>query len=816
MYDAFISYRHAELDKSVAETLHRQLEAFRLPAGLVRKTNGKRKLERVFRDKDELPLTSNLEDPITKALAESEYLIVICSPRLQESLWCRKEIETFIALHGREKILAVLIEGEPAESFPDELLYCEETVTLADGTVEKRRRELEPLAADIRGKNKRDRKRAMRTEILRLLAPMFSVSYDDLRQRNRERRLRRILTASLTAGAVCFAFGAVSTAMALRIQGQKEQILLQNEEILAKTEEITRQNEALLEAQAQNLAEEALRLLDTGDRLEAVRTAKEALTEYNGIALPTTAKAQFALGKSLYAYDNGSTMKPLYQLVTDSLIDQMVLSPDRTRLLTLEDSGCLTLWNLKTGEQEQQFWECATAIGDDGTAAFVGDQVIAYKKERGGIVICHLDTQELITPDTSGSYVYSIRGSETEDYLLVQEDTGIVIMDVADGSVVASCMTEERMVSRYAYWDTRTGLVVFGTMDEENRLTLTFYNGKEDRVIASRQVGEVSLQTVRFEADRAYVLLNDFRTLDNAAILMVCEQDTGEVIWQKEFSSGMGKLLYLPAMEGAENLMLASAYDVRLLRLTDGAETGYFPVGEEAVGGGAFVGSDAFAFLTRSGVYHYLSVKFSTDYIMDYVLLCSDHNVKKFMASEEGFLVLPYLSNRITLYNYTNKEGLTEAETPVELPEDAYAEYAELEKLAEEIGIPDGGVAIYAFYNTDKSLLFVSYRGDRMVIYDAKTMEQRASFSDMPDDFCYYFGQDREGNLYVGGLSHAYALTPDFAVLAQIEGMIALDAESNRVFVDNTSGTQYSVPIYTREELLALADALLDGQTGEK
>ena len=49
-------------------------------------------------------------------------MIVICPPRLKESRWCLKEIETFISMHGREKVLAILIEGESAESFPEELL----------------------------------------------------------------------------------------------------------------------------------------------------------------------------------------------------------------------------------------------------------------------------------------------------------------------------------------------------------------------------------------------------------------------------------------------------------------------------------------------------------------------------------------------------------------------------------------------------------------------------------------------------------------------------------------------------------------------
>ncbi len=60
-----------------------------------------------------MPLTSDLNDPIMAALHNSEWLIVICSPRLRESLWCKKEIETFIELHGREHVLVVLIEGEP-------------------------------------------------------------------------------------------------------------------------------------------------------------------------------------------------------------------------------------------------------------------------------------------------------------------------------------------------------------------------------------------------------------------------------------------------------------------------------------------------------------------------------------------------------------------------------------------------------------------------------------------------------------------------------------------------------------------------------
>ncbi|MBQ7556662.1 MAG: toll/interleukin-1 receptor domain-containing protein, partial [Lachnospiraceae bacterium] len=105
-YDAFISYRHCELDSFISVNLHRKLESYRIPGAVAAKLpDGKKKIERVFRDEAELPLSGNLSDPITQALNNSEFLIVVCTSRLPESQWCRKEIETFVGLHGRDHVL---------------------------------------------------------------------------------------------------------------------------------------------------------------------------------------------------------------------------------------------------------------------------------------------------------------------------------------------------------------------------------------------------------------------------------------------------------------------------------------------------------------------------------------------------------------------------------------------------------------------------------------------------------------------------------------------------------------------------------------
>ena len=107
-YNAFISYRHHPEDMKVAEQIQRQLERYRVPR-VIRK-QGKR-IGRIFRDKEELPITSNLSDDIYEALRNSDYLIVICSTHTRESTLVQREIETFLRFHDYSQVLTVLVNG---------------------------------------------------------------------------------------------------------------------------------------------------------------------------------------------------------------------------------------------------------------------------------------------------------------------------------------------------------------------------------------------------------------------------------------------------------------------------------------------------------------------------------------------------------------------------------------------------------------------------------------------------------------------------------------------------------------------------------
>ena len=81
-YKAFISYSSA--DRPQADRLHKALESYRVPKGLVGRptANGPvpARLIPIFRDRDELPSSPDLQVSIRNALERSEHLIVLCSP----------------------------------------------------------------------------------------------------------------------------------------------------------------------------------------------------------------------------------------------------------------------------------------------------------------------------------------------------------------------------------------------------------------------------------------------------------------------------------------------------------------------------------------------------------------------------------------------------------------------------------------------------------------------------------------------------------------------------------------------------------------
>ena len=205
-YDAFISYRHLSPDQEVAGNLLTLLENYKPP-----RTNvplSRKRIERVFMDKAELPINSDLTESLKLALRNSDYLIVILSKEYQKSKYCIQEVEYFKELHhgSMEKVLPVLIDGEPSEVLFDALIHQSKRIQKEDGSTELADVEFEPICCDIRGVSHADiLQKLKKSEFLRIAAAIYECPYDTFYQRHKKRKIKRIKIA-VAAGAA-FAAG---------------------------------------------------------------------------------------------------------------------------------------------------------------------------------------------------------------------------------------------------------------------------------------------------------------------------------------------------------------------------------------------------------------------------------------------------------------------------------------------------------------------------------------------------------------------------------------------------------------------------------
>lgn len=809
-YDAFISYRHADLDRFVAENLQKQLEWFKIPGSLKKdKKLSRTKIERIFRDKDELPLTNNLEDPIRKALEESEYLIVICSPRLKESLWCRKEIETFISLHGRENIFAVLVEGEPAESFPEELLYREKTVTHPDGSTETVKEEMEPLAADVRGKNKRDVLKVMKTEKLRLIAPMLGVGFDDLKQRHREQKLKKILGFTAAGAAVCLAFGVVSTAMVMQIREQKKQIQIQNDSLAEQAAQISSQNDILSREQALSLAEESGRLLKKGDRIGAMQTAISALTEYDGIAMPYTAQAQKALTDSLYVYNRTGDFLSRYEVKTDSVITDMQSSGDMSYYALKESAGDITV---KESEYGHTVGKLAGLPGySDGGMFFIDDSRLVYQNEEKELLVFDAKTGETEKPELPGS-AYNYYLSEDRTRIAVSGYNYLRIIDAEDYTEVQNLDEYCKEQTGRIYFNEDSTAVVLtlrnsdDVMSEDRRL---LYLGLTDDTKRYSDWKTAYVEDVAFKDGCMYVLTYENRDELYSVFdsyLEAYEESTGKLFYRKEYKNAMlNDILFSRGDD--DSMLLYGSYEADAVSRKNGevylrTETGISGI----VYAEAVNGANLYSYITSDGCQYIMSYENNVSFTHGVTFDCFADRIYYTVRLAQGFVMATHTENRAVCYQrfYPTDDTLTDKTPDRENTEVLWGN--EVQETAKEKGYVLPKLAEGIFYNEDKTITFVTYQDSSLRMYDTASGELLAEITDTPGDASEYYGKDAQGNYYVGFGSWAYMMSPGNENLAFLRGMAQID-ESGKLLTTDNLDNYYLCPVYTLDELLAMAEA---------
>ncbi|MBY0511091.1 MAG: toll/interleukin-1 receptor domain-containing protein, partial [Rhodospirillaceae bacterium] len=226
-----------------------------------------RRIGAIFRDRDELPVASDLSGKINEALAATQFLVVLCSPASAQSKWVNQEVINFKRLKGEDSIIAVIIGGEPfATNMPGR--DAEECFAPAlrfrigpDGALTDQ--PAEPIAADLRPE--KDSKRLVK---LKVIAGLLGLGLDELVRRENQRRTQRLFWLSSGMAAAMVVMGVLTV---FAIQSRNEAVVARDDAERQKT-----QAEDLIEFMLGDLR----RKLEPVGRLEVLDSVGDKALKY--------------------------------------------------------------------------------------------------------------------------------------------------------------------------------------------------------------------------------------------------------------------------------------------------------------------------------------------------------------------------------------------------------------------------------------------------------------------------------------------------------------------------------------------------------
>ncbi len=773
-YDAFISYRHCDLDKFVAENLHKTLESYELPKNIKEKLNIEgRTIKRVFRDQDELPLSSNLEDPIVDALNNTKYLIVICSPRLKDSMWCKKEIETFKKIRGRKNIFCVLIEGEPDESFPKEVLVDDDGKTL-----------VEPLAADVRGETKKEVLKKIRSEKLRLIAPMYNLDYDDLKQRHKVQEQRKMIITSSIVACACLLFALYTSIMLIKINSQQK--------ILKRHQAIT-------------LSEKSSKALKRDSRHDGIKYAYQALTNFDGVKMPYTSDAEYALSESLGVYNAGFSYKAISEIKTKGVIDYIKNNKNGKLLAIYDESEELTIWDSNKLEKLYTFNDISGISFDKYSFTFMGNDLFAYINKNGNVNIVNIKdgkkVKEIKKDDLS---FISIRG--IDNYLVLINNKNLSIYNIKDDKIVGTYKTDKNMMKEMYFSNDEKYLFASSidstfSLNKEEYLTVHVFEVNSLKEINNIELNAGYISGMFTKDNNLYMLLNRTFNSDFNMIVASYNYIDNNLNWTKSYDGSWGKMFTKSYAEGTNDIAVVTNNKVNVIDASNGNSKGTFDTKSEIIEIYSNLDKEIYVVFTNKGNVNFINMETNKniEYIGKYEFNLNNYNIVT--KNDKGFLLVPNNENRVIYYEENSNKNIKEVQIKSGYVKDESIMINDVKVLKKKYNIKNKNLVSRMFYSTKKDLLFVAYTDDSLAIYDIKEKKLINTINDINDP-SHYYGKDKYERIYIGNMTDAYIIDKDYNKVGHIQGLY--EVNKDKVIVTHNS-KYYSLPIYTLDDLLKQA-----------
>ena len=519
-YYAFISYKRE--DEKWAKWLQDKLEHYRFPTNLNGRTDLPKNIRPTFRDVTDLK-PGLLAEEISNALHNSQWLIVVCSPRSAKSPWVCKEAQTFIDLGREDHIIPFVIEGNPFSNDTATECYPDSLRNLTGGK--------ELLAANI---NEMGRDAA----VIKVVARMFGLRFDTLWQRHeRDKRRRRnwIITT------ITFFLLAV----------------------LSITLYISHQNNLLRQHISRVASSTAERLIEKDDIYSAMKVSLCALD------IAYTIEAESALRNS-----NAPTLKTILCQLNEAT--SISFSSDGEKLVSTSIDSTIRIWAVASGKclktfKEDYLYAQYALFSPNGEylAAISFDKIVlwnilnnhcvavipGYFNEPFHAASFSPDSKRLAFSATNDKIrVWDI---SSKKYIQTYNSTGSDILSVnysRDGTKIVSATKSDVQL-----WDVATGKIVFSisdgrvhaefSPDDNNILSFGKYEG--ELAIWSAKTGKRICDTMAY--DSYSTIMKMFYSSDGKAI--VSESTDGEIcIWDSETL----KLKHILIMRGAHSVAVCS------------------------------------------------------------------------------------------------------------------------------------------------------------------------------------------------------------------------------------------------------------------
>ncbi|MFQ6006386.1 MAG: toll/interleukin-1 receptor domain-containing protein, partial [Woeseia sp.] len=438
-YRAFIA--HSRADEQWGAWLQKSLEAYKAPRRLVGREGREgavpRRLVPIYRDDNEISSSKDLGATRRNLLEQSRYLLVVCSPSAATSKWVNEEILQFKRFGYENRILCLIVDGEPNASdkpgLEDSECFCEALRHKIGGDGELADQRAEPIAADIRpGKDGKNGSR------LKLVAGLLGVSFDDLRQRDLRRRRWRWIQAT--------AFVLIMVALSVLAGIEANRLALEK-----------------AKQRAEFAAEEARRLLRASDVEGSIRTALDGLPSDRSEIDP-------AVFESLvWTLENAVRQLPLEAVLRGHRGEVLFarFSPDGRRILTAARDWTARIWDVDKG----------TEIASHSVINLLST---AFSPKGDRVITSQSDKTTRIWDSETGKDVLVLDAQESRTTYAVFDSTGNKVLTGLDDGTLR-------------VWNAKTGKEIATLLGHTKSVTFAAFIQSDDKILTASLDGTVRL-----------------------------------------------------------------------------------------------------------------------------------------------------------------------------------------------------------------------------------------------------------------------------------------------------------------------------------